>query len=163
MMFVDLKISPACKSERKAAVLRQLLQHVIEEANAGLDLDGSRGSEIDPNLDSRLGSLPHDVSSTKGRRDGAHAHARSSRSFSSGAPIVIRSASERPGYWLTSRIRSLAPYARASAATGSLKRARTKFASLGSTDLTIGSSASARDTRNRSARTWAMRLGTVRK
>ncbi len=42
VVLVDVQVALAVEAQREAAVLGQLLQHVIEEADAGCDLDGRR-------------------------------------------------------------------------------------------------------------------------
>src|SRR6187551_292298 len=45
-MLVDLQIPVALELERKAAVFGELLEHVVEEADAGRDGDRCRGVEV---------------------------------------------------------------------------------------------------------------------
>ena len=52
-MLVDLQIAPAGQLQREAAMLGELLEHVIEEADAGGDLDRRCRIQIDRDLDVR--------------------------------------------------------------------------------------------------------------
>src|SRR5688572_26463839 len=51
VVFVDLQVTLALELERKATVLGELLQHVIEEADAGGNGDGCGGIQTHGNLD----------------------------------------------------------------------------------------------------------------
>jgi hypothetical protein len=50
MVLVDLQIAAASELQREAAVLGELLQHVIEEADARADVNGRRRVQIDTYL-----------------------------------------------------------------------------------------------------------------
>ena len=56
VMFVDLEIALAAKHERETAVARNLVEHVIEETDAGVDFDRVARVQID-----RDGEIPEDV------------------------------------------------------------------------------------------------------
>ena len=54
VVLVDVQVALAGELQREAAVLRDLLEHVIEEADAGRHLNGVRGIEVDGYLDLRF-------------------------------------------------------------------------------------------------------------
>src|SRR4051794_19654025 len=61
-MFVDPEIAFAAQFERKTAVARHLLEHVIVKADARVDRDGSGTVKIHSNFDICLAGLAMHVS-----------------------------------------------------------------------------------------------------
>src|SRR6185312_13930694 len=61
VMLVDLEVALAREIERKAAVLGELLQHVIEEPDARGDPDRSRVVQVDAHVDLRFPRPPADL------------------------------------------------------------------------------------------------------
>jgi hypothetical protein len=66
-MLVDLQITFAPELERKAAVLGELLQHVVEEPDARRDMDGRCLIQIDADIDVSFPGAPAHLS-TAGRQ-----------------------------------------------------------------------------------------------
>src|SRR6185437_9962969 len=60
VVLVDLQIAAAGELQGEAAVFGELLQHVIEEADARADLNGRRGVQIEGHLYVGLACLPVD-------------------------------------------------------------------------------------------------------
>ena len=89
----------ACSVEVDQAVLGQLLQHVVEKADAGRDLGRAGAVEIDPALDPRLLGValdrrdPHRISPRSPHsRDTAYLTISAPSRYCRGAPPSIRSA-----------------------------------------------------------------------
>ena len=61
----------ALQLQREAAVTRNLLEHVVEEADAAADLDGQLLIEIDGRRDFGLARVARDVRATFGTRQAA--------------------------------------------------------------------------------------------
>src|SRR5256885_7898491 len=66
-MLVDLQVTLAGELEREPAVLGQLLDHVIEEADSGVSLERGAGIEVDPHVDVRLLRAPLDSGASRGQ------------------------------------------------------------------------------------------------
>src|SRR5580704_12348332 len=64
-MLIDLKIPIAFELQRKAAVLRQLLQHVIEEPDARRSRHRPRRIKIHPHLNRSLLGLPGELTPSR--------------------------------------------------------------------------------------------------
>ena len=60
MVFIHLEVPAAGKFESESAVLGDLLEHVVEKADAGRDRRVTRRVEIDCRLDTRFGRVPRD-------------------------------------------------------------------------------------------------------
>ena len=63
MVLVDLQIALADELEREAAVTGDLLQHVVEEAEAGRDVDGTLAIQVDVDRDVGFLRLADDMRS----------------------------------------------------------------------------------------------------
>src|SRR5689334_21221827 len=97
---VDLDVALGADSEAKAAVLAQLVEHVVEERDAGFHVD--RAGSVEVELDEELGLLglaghPADPGTGRARARGVAHRLRSSfraclkASFSAGVPTETRS------------------------------------------------------------------------
>jgi hypothetical protein len=75
-MRVDLKIAFAGKGEREAAMGRDLIQHVIEERDAGVDLTRGDSIQIDRGRDPGFLRVANDLRATAWQRAGGHAESR---------------------------------------------------------------------------------------
>ena len=66
MVEVDVEVAFGPEPYVDERVAGQLLQHVVEESDAGLDLIGALAIEIDDRLDLGLGGLAFDAGLTHG-------------------------------------------------------------------------------------------------
>src|SRR5256885_7283687 len=64
-MLVDPQVTRAAELEREPAVLGELLEHVIEEADSGVSLERGAGIEVDPHVDVRLLRAPLDSGASR--------------------------------------------------------------------------------------------------
>ena len=83
---VGVQVAFALQAQRKAAVGRDLLQHMVEEADAGLDLHRAGRIQIDGADDAGLLGVAHGLTHARCRRRlaGVRPKAASSRSLTSG-------------------------------------------------------------------------------
>ncbi len=58
VVLIDMQVAAAVELEREAAVLGELLEHVIEKADAARCADRSRVVEVDRDTDARFARLP---------------------------------------------------------------------------------------------------------
>jgi hypothetical protein len=96
MVLIDVKITLGREIECETTMCGQLLQHVVKESDARLCAYRRCGVEIDAYLHPRLPGFPGNFRLPGDYGSRTHAQARSSRSFSSAVPTLIRSASESP-------------------------------------------------------------------
>ncbi len=143
VMTVDVQIALGFDFEIDQAVARNLIEHVIEEADAGRELGGPCAVEVDPHADLRFLRIALDLGDAVLHGHRLAFRASIIRVFSSGVPTVRRrqlaSSGCNPAMCLTSTPRAFMP---SNARFESGTRTRIMFASLGN-GVTPGCAASA--------------------
>src|SRR5208282_3970938 len=66
VVIVDVAVARSANSEVDEGMTRELIEHVIEEADAGRDVGRARSVEVDADLDARLRGLAYDCALAHG-------------------------------------------------------------------------------------------------